>query len=312
MNLYMIVASAAVGFMVGLTGAGGGALMTPMLILMFSVKPTAAISSDLVAALVMRPFGAAVHFKRGSVNLRLVGWLTAGSVPGALIGAYLIHLLATTPAATSDVEHVLGAALLIGALGMVVRRVLDHRSGAKRLGLVEHVAVRPIATMVIGVLGGLLVGATSVGAGSLMIVLLLTLYPALNARNLVGTDLAQAIPLTGAAAVGALLFGQVQVAVTSAVVIGAVPAVLLGAYLSSRISDRALRPAMFLLIVASGLKYIGLSTMALTWVAGALVLLYVTYAGRRRFGPREEVRNGAGRNSADHPGGDGRTDVVAA
>ncbi|HEY5273512.1 MAG TPA: sulfite exporter TauE/SafE family protein, partial [Acidimicrobiales bacterium] len=93
MNPYIVLGSAVIGFLVGMTGAGGGALMTPMLILLFGVKPSTAISSDLVAAVVMRPFGAAVHLHKGTVNLRLVGWMVTGSVPMAFLGAYLLHLL---------------------------------------------------------------------------------------------------------------------------------------------------------------------------------------------------------------------------
>lgn len=112
MNPYIVLGSVVVGFLVGLTGAGGGALMTPMLILLFSVKPSTAISSDLVAAVVMRPFGAAVHLQKGTVNLRLVGWLVLGSVPMAFLGAYLLHVMGRSHIAKDNVERALGAALL--------------------------------------------------------------------------------------------------------------------------------------------------------------------------------------------------------
>ena len=108
---YIVLGSAVVGFLVGLTGAGGGALMTPMLILLFNVKPAAAISSDLVAAVVMRPVGAAVHMKQGTVNFRLVGWMVAGSVPMAFLGAYLLHVMGNTKSAQTNIERALGAAL---------------------------------------------------------------------------------------------------------------------------------------------------------------------------------------------------------
>src|SRR5215472_7586298 len=126
MNPYVILGSAVVGLLVGLTGAGGGALMTPMLILLFNVKPSAAISSDLVAAVVMRPAGALVHLQRGTVNLRLVGWMCLGSVPMAFLGAYLLHVLGGGPA-QQNVETALGAALLAGTAAMVLRYVLDRR-----------------------------------------------------------------------------------------------------------------------------------------------------------------------------------------
>src|ERR1700693_2834419 len=104
-----------------MTGAGGGALMTPMLILLFAVKPAAAISSDLVAAVVMRPIGAAVHLRKGTVNLHLVGWMMLGSVPAAFLGTYLLHLMGQSTAAQNNIEKALGAALLVGAAAMILR-----------------------------------------------------------------------------------------------------------------------------------------------------------------------------------------------
>src|SRR5580700_1412078 len=113
LNPYIVLGSAVVGLLVGLTGAGGGALMTPMLILLFGVKPSSAISSDLVAAVLMRPDGAAVHLYKKTVNLHLVGWMVCGSVPMAFVGAYLLHRLGNSSTAQANVERFLGAALLI-------------------------------------------------------------------------------------------------------------------------------------------------------------------------------------------------------
>jgi uncharacterized membrane protein YfcA len=272
----LVLASAVVGFLVGLTGAGGGALMTPMLIFVFGVTPAAAISSDLVAAVVMRPVGGAVHLRRGTVNLPMVGWLALGSVPAAFAGAYLLHLLGTGTAAETRVEIVLGAALLLGAAGMVLRAALGRRATGE-------VVVRPVPTVAIGVVGGLMVGLTSVGSGSLMIVLLLLLYPALAASQLVGTDLVQAIPLTAAAALGQLLFGHVELAVTASLVVGSVPAVFVGSLLSSRAPDRLLRPVITFALYASGLKYVGLGPTALAGtLVGTLVVAGVLWLAVRR------------------------------
>ena len=199
-NPYIVLGSALVGFLVGMTGAGGGALMTPMLILLFGITPSTAISSDLVAAVLMRPVGAAVHLRKGTVNLRLVGWMVLGSVPMAFVGSYLLHLLGNGSAAQANIERALGAALLVGAAAMVLRYVLDLRGGRRREGVVHDIKRRPLLTVGIGMVGGLIVGMTSVGSGSLMIVLLLFVYPMLGANQLVGTDLTQAVPLTLAAA----------------------------------------------------------------------------------------------------------------
>jgi uncharacterized membrane protein YfcA len=269
---YIVLGSAIVGLLVGLTGAGGGALMTPMLILIFGIKPSTAISSDLVAAVLMRPVGAIVHLRKGTVNLRLVGWLVLGSVPMALVGAYLLKLLGSGSTAQTRIEQILGAALLVGAAAMVLRYVLDWRSGQQRLATASEIAPRPALTVVVGMIGGVIVGMTSVGSGSLMIVLLLFLYPAISAGQLVGTDLTQAVPLTLAAALGALLFGHVQFAVTASIVIGSVPAVLIGSFLSSRAPDRYIRPVITFVIFASGLKYAGVGTTALGWILCAVLL----------------------------------------
>jgi uncharacterized membrane protein YfcA len=268
---YIVLGSAVVGFLVGLTGAGGGALMTPMLILLFGIKPSTAISSDLVAAVFMRPFGAAVHMSKKTVNFRLVGWMVAGSVPMAFLGAYLLKEIGHAKSSQANVEKALGAALLVGAAAMVIRYFLDRRHGQERAGIVHDLRVRPVPTVLIGAIGGLIVGMTSVGSGSLMIVMLLFLYPMIGANQLVGTDLTQAVPLTAAAALGALAFGHVEFAVTTSIIIGSVPAVIVGSFISSRAPDKYIRPAITFVVFASGLKYVGLGTTALGWVLCAIL-----------------------------------------
>jgi uncharacterized protein len=269
---YIVLGSAIIGFLVGMTGAGGGALMTPMLILLFGITPSTAISSDLVAAVVMRPIGAAVHLRKGTVNLRLVSWMVAGSVPMAFLGAWLLKQMGNSPGAQKNIEIALGSALLIGAAAMVLRFVLDNRSDRSRDSVVHEVVVHPIPTIAIGMIGGIVVGMTSVGSGSLMIVLLLFVYPMLGANQLVGTDLTQAVPLTMAAALGALAFGHVELSLTVSLIIGSVPAVFVGSLLSSSAPDRYIRPAITFVIFASGLKYVGVGTTALGWVLCAVLL----------------------------------------
>ena len=129
---YIVLGSAIIGLLVGMTGAGGGALMTPMLILLFGVTPSTAISSDLVAAVVMRPIGAAVHMRAGTVNFKLVRWLVIGSVPAAFLGAYLLHLLGNSSSAENNIEVFLGIALLVGAAAMALRFLLDRHGKKSR------------------------------------------------------------------------------------------------------------------------------------------------------------------------------------
>jgi uncharacterized membrane protein YfcA len=287
--------SAVIGLLVGMTGAGGGALMTPMLILLFSVKPSTAISSDLVASVVMRPIGAAVHGRAGTVNLRLVKWLAIGSVPAAFLGAYLLHVLGDTKTAENTIETFLGIALLIGAGAMVLRFLLDRHSGNGRSQYVSEVAVRPLPTLALGIIGGVVVGMTSVGSGSLMIVGMLFIYPLLGANQLVGTDLTQAVPLTIAAALGALIFGHVEMSVTTSLIIGSVPAVIIGSLVSSSVPDRYVRPVITFVIFASGLKYIGIGSHTLGWVLVATLLVAASlwlYLSRRAPQARTEASPG--------------------
>jgi hypothetical protein len=273
---YIVLGSAVIGFLVGMTGAGGGALMTPMLILLFGVTPSAAISSDLVAAVVMRPIGAGVHLKKGTVNRSLVGWMVLGSVPCAFLGAYLLHVMGNAKAAQENIELILGAALLLGSAAMVLRYYLDRRTGESRTGVVHELVARPLPTVLIGAFGGIIVGMTSVGSGSLMIVLLLFLYPTISAGQLVGTDLTQAVPLTAAAALGALAFGHIEFGVTISLIIGSVPAVLVGSLISSSVPDKYIRPVITFVVFASGLKYIGVDTTALGWILCGVLLAAAT------------------------------------
>jgi hypothetical protein len=215
------------------------------------------------------------------------------------------------------VEKFLGAALLIGASAMVFRYWLDRRSGQNRIGLINEVNVRPLPTIGIGMIGGLIVGMTSVGSGSLMIVLLLFAYPLISANALVGTDLTQAVPLTAAAALGALIFGTVEFGVTASIIIGAVPAVLIGSFFSSWAQDRYIRPIITFVILASGLKYIGVPTTALGWVLCAVLLaagvywLARTQPWRNGNGRLAAAANGAGRLNGAAPAPPGSNGVQA-
>ncbi|MGH9169459.1 MAG: sulfite exporter TauE/SafE family protein [Acidimicrobiales bacterium] len=287
---FMILGSAIVGLLVGITGAGGGALMTPMLILLFSITPEKAISSDLVAAVFMKPPAALVHMTRKTVNWKLVALMSAGSVPTALLGSYLLKQLSLGQSDVSNIEVALGAALVLGAAALVLRYVLDKRGRTAKSGDIRTLTTRPVPTVLIGMVGGFIVGMTSVGSGSLLIVLLLFLYPTIGAKQLVGTDLCQAVPLTLAAALGALLFGHVDFAVTASIIIGSVPAAILGSLLSSRAPDQFIRPAITFVILLAGLKYLGLTPDPLAWAAGISVVvgLVGSLALNRLWQPEEQ------------------------
>ncbi|MFI6518289.1 sulfite exporter TauE/SafE family protein [Spirillospora sp. NPDC050679] len=267
----MALGSFLVAIVVGLTGMGGGALMTPMLVTFFGVSPLAAVSSDLVAAAVMKPVGSAVHYRQGTINMRLVGWLCAGSVPAAFSGVLVARALGDGEGVQHVIEIAMGTALLIAAAGLVVRGLLARRSGAPDGAGAPEITVRPLPTVLVGAVGGLVVGITSVGSGSLIIVALLALYPALKANQLVGTDLLQAVPLVCAAALGHLLFGDFRMEVTAALLVGSIPGVYLGSRISSRAPGGLIRRALAFVLVASALKMFGVPLTALAWILVAML-----------------------------------------
>jgi uncharacterized protein len=270
---YVAAAGLLVGFTVGLTGMGGGALMTPLLVLLFKVQPLAAVSSDLVAAVVMKPVGGGVHLRRGTVNFALVRWLMVGSVPAAFAGVLVLRQLGDGAVVQARIKQVLGAALLLAAASIAAKALLQARARRTGPGAAPGGALaarpfqpRPLPTVLIGVVGGLVVGMTSVGSGSLMIVMLMLLYPMLRSSELVGTDLVQAIPLVASAAAGHMLFGDFKLDLTASLLCGSVPGVYLGARLSSRANDEVIRPALAVVLVASGLKLLGVDTLVMVLV----------------------------------------------
>jgi adenylyl-sulfate kinase len=278
-----------VGVIVGLTGMGGGALMTPMLVFFFRADPLTAISSDLVASFVMKPAGALVHLRAKTVNIELVKYLCLGSVPAAFLGAWVVSVQPRGEDLDTALKTLLGLALLLAAAGLVLRALFQMWQNALPLGegatrpSRPQVAVRPIPTIVLGAVAGFIVGITSVGSGSIIIVALLLIYPGLKASSLVGTDLTQAIPLVGAAALGHLLFGDFNLDITASLLLGAIPGAFIGAHISSRAPGGVIRRALAVLLLASGLRLLGLSTELVLLVAvAALVLGSVAWVAIRR------------------------------
>jgi uncharacterized membrane protein YfcA len=281
MDITLVVVGLLVGVVVGLTGMGGGALMTPILVLLFNVPPLAAVSSDLVASFFMKPIGGLVHLRRGTVNLELVTWLCVGSVPAAFAGVLALRLVGDSQRVEEIITIALGAALLMSVGTLVYKSYLNMKDHAYRqaaglpprddLGGPPRVHVRRVATVLVGVAGGLVVGMTSVGSGSLIIIALLALYPTLTAGSLVGTDLVQAVPLVGSAALAHIMFGDFQLDLTVALLIGAIPGVWLGARWSSVAPGGVIRRALALVLAASGLKLLGVPTVVL----GVLILAFV-------------------------------------
>lgn len=288
----LALAGLIIGVLVGLTGMGGGALLTPVLVLFFGAAPGSAVSSDLVTSLVMRPIGAAVHLRRGTVHRGIVFWLLLGAVPAAFGGVFVLRAFGSGNTAQDRIELALGAALLLAVVGMLARMPMRRRAGE---GLTPEQAarrdaeipVRPIPTLAVGLVGGLVVGMTSVGSGSVIMVALMWLYPQLSLRALVGTDLVQAVPLVGSAAIAHIFFGDVSLTLTLSLLIGAIPGVYAGAQISSRTHAGWLRPTIAVVLLASALKMLSVSSTitGLACAALALALLLAYAVGRRRAAP---------------------------
>ena len=289
-----------VGCVIGLTGMGGGALMTPVLVIFFHVPPSAAISSDIVASVVLKPIGGGVHARRGTVNWRLVRWLSVGSVPAAFCGAYVIDQVASQ-GLENRVKQILGVVLLIAAAAMLVKVVVQARRPPADQTLMDPRLVRPVPTLMIGAIGGFLVGLTSVGSGSLIIVMLMLLYPALSSREMVGTDLVQAVPLVCAAALGHILFGHLQLDLTTSVLAGAIPGVYVGARVSARANDRYVRPLLVAVLTISSLKLLNASNSMLLASTAAAVVAVIAWLVTTALHANTRAANGSARTP--HPVG---------
>ena len=243
-----------VGIVVGLTGMGGGALMTPALIFLGVGEAATVVTADLTAAAVYKTGGALVHAREGSPNLDLAKWLIVGSVPMALLGPHLVAGL------TSDEEQLdyvlkmsIGFALLLAASTYALRLYINLRRVRGGVPNADpNPPVRPLPTMLVGALGGLLVGITSVGSGSVIMVALLMLYPGLAAVRLVGTDLVQAVPLVLAAAISNIALNGLDWDILIPLVIGSVPGTLIGARIAPRVPQSFIRRGIVVVLTMSG------------------------------------------------------------
>jgi uncharacterized membrane protein YfcA len=244
----LAVAGLVAGIAIGLTGMGGGVVLTPIMVVGLGVPANVAVGNDLMVSLLVKPIGAAAHQRAGTVRTDIVRWLVVGSVPAAFAGAAIVGLWLDGNGDT--LETIIGATLLVSAVAMTIRMFVATKGAGASL-------VRPLPTVAVGIIGGVLVGITSVGSGSLMLVLMTWVYPYLSGRELVGTDLAQAIPLVAAATLGHLIFGDIRFGIVLPVLVGAAPGVWLGSRWSTRMSNRILRPLLIVLVGASGLRLVG-------------------------------------------------------
>jgi uncharacterized membrane protein YfcA len=254
--LSIVAAGFFVGIIVGLTGMGGGALMTPALIFLGVGGGEAAtvVTADLTAAAIYKSGGALVHAKGGSPNFRIAGWLIAGSVPMAFIGPWLVHHFGGgADQIDFTLKVAIGFALLFAAATYALRLYVNLR----RVRRGQHTGdenphVRPVVTFLVGALGGLLVGITSVGSGSVIMIALLMLYPGLSAVKLVGTDLVQAVPLVLSAAISNIAINGLDWKITIPLIVGSVPGTMIGSRIAPRVPQSYIRRGIVVVLTMSG------------------------------------------------------------
>ena len=267
MNLAYTLSGFAVGLLVGVTGVGGGSLMTPLLVFLFGFKPAVAVGTDLLFAAITKTSGVWVHHgKHGSVDWKIVGWLALGSLPFAVATLFVLkYLMSVGQEITGTITFTLGIALVLTACSLLVRSILitraakapvidDEHSTPENAARFKHLQIP--ATVLIGAVLGILVTLSSVGAGALGTVALLFLYPKMTTLKIVGTDLAHAIPLTAVAGIGHLSLGNVDLVLLGSLLLGSLPGIWIGSHLSAKIPEKFLRPFLASILMLIGLKFI--------------------------------------------------------
>lgn len=268
--LGLLVVSLAIGVVIGLTGMGGGALMTPALILV-GIPPTAAVANDLVVNAVNKVIGAGVHWRRGKPNLQIAFWLVIGSVPTALLGAWLVHAIGA-----DDVQGVLknaiGVTLIVAATAYFLRAFFEM-SGRIRSGADPNPPVKPLLTLLVGIVGGLMVGITSVGSGTVILMCIMLLYPTLSALRLVGTDLVQAVPLVIAAAIGHVLVTGVDWNLLLPLLVGGAIGTFAGSHFAGRIPGGLIRRGITIVLTVTAAAMLGATPVQIGLLALTLVVV---------------------------------------
>lgn len=298
MDLKLSLAGLLVGLLVGMTGMGGGSLMTPMLVLLFGFQPTVAIGTDIVHGAIFKSFGAVRHRQLGTVNLPLTLWMLLGSAPMSLAGVALATWLKHTygDGWESAAKQVLGVTLLVCGIGFLLKAILHKRVAARDFRLARNDKVRAVT---IGVIGGFVVGLTSVGSGTFFGLTMMLLFP-LSAAQVVGTDIVHAAALLWVAGFGHIVAGNVDFAATGWLLVGSIPGVLIGSHYTVRAGERFLRVALALVLFLSGVKLIDFR--GANWVVvavAALALLSAVVAVVRRV--RRPVSLTASVDAAESP-----------
>jgi uncharacterized membrane protein YfcA len=252
MNFYYIFAGFVVGLLVGLTGVGGGSLMTPILLIFFNVKAAVAVGTDLLYASITKSVGIFAHGKLGNIDWQIVRLLAFGSVPASIITTlYLRGIDVSSEHAVAEIKFWLGIALLLTSLSVLFRNQLAKLS---KTGHWINPKYTPPLTVILGIILGFLVTLTSVGAGALGVTALLILYPKVSITKIVGTDVAHAVPLTLVAGLGHVSLGTVDYGLLGTLLIGSIPGIWIGSHLSARVAEHWIRVLLALILVYVGQK----------------------------------------------------------
>lgn len=254
MDIGFIFSGFIVGLLVGLTGVGGGSLMTPILVLFFHIKPALAVGTDLLYASVTKSVGIFAHGKLGNIDWKIVKRLMVGSIPASILTTYYLRQIDIASTGAVDIiKFYLGVALILTSIAVIFRPFLIERS---KVTLLKSDYAIAIATILLGLVLGGLVTLTSVGAGALGVTALLLIYPRIGITKIVGTDIAHAVPLTLVAGLGHVSLGTVDYSLLGVLLIGSIPGIYIGSYLSSRVSEQSVRYVLALILIYVGQKLI--------------------------------------------------------
>ena len=254
MDIGFIFSGFIVGLLVGLTGVGGGSLMTPILVLFFHIKPALAVGTDLLYASVTKSVGIFAHGKLGNIDWKIVKRLMAGSIPASILTTYYLRQIDITSTGAVDIiKFYLGIALLLTSIAVIFRPLLIEKT---KIEIFKSDASIAIATVLLGLVLGGLVTLTSVGAGALGVTALLLIYPRIGITKIVGTDIAHAVPLTLFAGIGHASLGTVDYSLLGVLLIGSIPGIYIGSHLSSKVSEQSVRYVLALILIYVGQKLI--------------------------------------------------------
>jgi uncharacterized protein len=270
-----------IGLLVGMTGMGGGSLMTPLLVLVFGFKPTVAIGTDILHGAIFKSFGAWRHRSLGTVHARLTLWMLLGSAPASIAGVVFATWLEHRYGAGFEetAAHILGAALIVGGLGFLVKTFVTGRQKTNAPFLLQR--RDRVVALLTGIGGGFVVGLTSVGSGTFFGLVMLLVFP-LTAAKVVGTDIFHAAALLWVAGASHLVAGNVDLGATAWLLVGSVPGVLVGSQVTVKLPERLLRVGLATVLTLSGVRLLDAPTIVLPVVLGAGLALLTTVALRPR------------------------------